>query len=184
MADLLTESAAVISPCGKYRYRLSRRWGGGKPCLFIMLNPSTADAEVDDPTIRRCIGFAKRFGCGELVVVNLFAVRATSPKDMLAADDPVGPENMEHVKKAADYAVRGGYFPEDRNGPVICAWGAHGDYMDQAQTVLGWLDDALVKPYCLAMTKQGQPRHPLYLPKDAELQPFGWSEKRTNETGE
>ncbi len=170
------KSNAVISDCGKYRYRLSRNWGGGKPCMFIMLNPSTADADQDDPTIRRCISYAQAWGCGELIVTNLFGIRATNPKDMLAADDPIGPDNMQHIKEAADYVVRGGYFPDERNGPVVCAWGAHGTYMGQGETVIGWLEDELITPMYLALTKGGQPRHPLYLPKD--LKPKKWSEKR------
>lgn len=155
---------AVISECGKYRYRLSRRWSDAGACMFIMLNPSTADAQQDDATIRRCIRYATDWGYGELIVVNLFAVRATEPKDMLAADDPVGPDNMTHVKAAADYVVRG--YVGNPPGPVICAWGAPGDHMGQAETVLGWLEAESVVPMALAMTKDGQPRHPLYLSKD------------------
>lgn len=171
--DLFMEKTAVISDCGKYRYRLGRRWSNvGRPCLFIMLNPSTADAFEDDPTIRRCIAFAKSWGCSELTVVNLFAVRATDPKDMMAASDPVGPDNMEHVKSAADFAVRGYCYPKDCNGPVVCAWGAHGAYMDQANTVLGWLEAELIKPVCLGITKSGQPKHPLYLASDTPLTPY------------
>ena len=103
--DPFMKSDAVISDCGKYRYRLTRKWGYGRPCGFIMLNPSTADALHDDPTIRRCVGFAKAWGCGALIVVNLFAVRATSPREMMRADDPVGPENKEHVQRAATYVA-------------------------------------------------------------------------------
>jgi hypothetical protein len=170
-----TTFEAVLSPCGKYRYRLSRRWGSEGPCLFIMLNPSTADASLDDPTIRRCIGFAKSWGHGELVVVNLFAVRATNPKDMFSADDPVGPDNMRHIKEAADYVVKGVY-PE-KGGPIICAWGANGSYMGQAETVLGWLKAVYVRPMCLTATKTGQPGHPLYLPKHYEPQVYSIERK-------
>lgn len=171
MTDLLIKSGAVMSPCGKYRYRLSRKWGHGGPCLFIMLNPSKADAEQDDPTIRRCMGFARSWGCGELIVVNLFAVRSTDPQAMLAADDPVGPDNMQHVKAAACYVAHDQH-PES-GGPVVCAWGAHGAHMDQANTVLGWLDEEAVAPSCLALTKDGQPRHPLYLKAGLMPRPFG-----------
>src|SRR6185369_17379869 len=93
---------AVISKCGKYRYSLRREWiGGAGTVCFIMLNPSTADASVDDPTIRRCIGFAQRWGYQILEVVNLYAYRATRPRDMFAAADPVGPENEYYLCKAA-----------------------------------------------------------------------------------
>ena len=165
---------AIISDCGTYRYRLSRKWDGPnvKPCVFIMLNPSTADASKDDPTIRRCINFAKSWGCGELIVVNLFAFRATSPKDMMAADDPVGPENMTHVKEAVDYALHGHEAWPDGKGMVVCAWGANGNFMGQDQTVLGWVESEQAEPMALAFTKNGQPRHPLYLKSDSQPMPF------------
>jgi len=167
-----TNSNAVMSDCGKYRYRLSRKWSNAKPCLFIMLNPSKADAVEDDPTIRRCINFAKSWGCGELIVVNLFSVRATDPQDMMKADDPVGPENMRYVKEAADYVERGHPCQPNMKGIVVCAWGAHGTYMNQAETVLGWLDDAAVTPMALLLTKNDQPRHPLYLKSSLEPAPL------------
>jgi len=173
MTDFWNKNTAIISECGKYRYRLSRQWDGGhKPCLFIMLNPSTADADKDDPTIRRCINFAKSWGRNELIVVNLFAYRATSPKDMMAADDPVGPENMQHVKEAADYVMHGCELFPDGVGPIVCAWGAHGTYMGQDQTVLGWLEDVCATPLAMALTKDGQPRHPLYLGAHLRAVPY------------
>ncbi len=91
MSDLFVTKEAVISDCGRYRYRLTRRWGDGPLLSFIMLNPSTADAEVDDPTIRRCMGFARRDGYGGIVVGNLYAFRTTKPKALFAADNPLGP---------------------------------------------------------------------------------------------
>ena len=95
-----TNKDAVLSECKKYRYMLRRVWDRTKPaCLFIGLNPSTADATVDDPTIRRCVGFADSWGYGELVVGNLYAFRATKPKDMFNQDDPVGPFNDLWLKK-------------------------------------------------------------------------------------
>ena len=159
MADLLESSGAVLSPCGRYRYRLSRSWGRRLPVVFIMLNPSTADAHEDDPTIRRCIGFARRWNCGGLIVVNLFAYRATSPKDLFAAADPVGLDNLKHVLQAVH---DGGQFP-------ICAWGA------QDMKVIRCLRQFMTPCpdlMCLGTTKGGHPRHPLYLPKTAELQLF------------
>lgn len=138
-----TNKGASISACGRYRYLLWREWRGfsthenwrwfgakdgaghelGEPksCVFIMLNPSTADGETDDPTIRRCVAFAKAWKYDRLEVVNLFAHRATNPRELLAlghGDDPVGHENQDHVEEAAL-----------RAGVIICAWGAHGGHL-------------------------------------------------------
>lgn len=169
---LIPRGGALMSVDGRYRYRLTRRIGPGlRIAAFIMLNPSTADADVDDPTIRRCIGFARRWGCGHLIVVNLFAFRATSPRDMMAAADPVGPDNHEAVVDAAEAATQ--LVPPDGvRGRLICAWGAHGGFMDQDRTVMGWLDEIDARPEALGLTKHGHPRHPLYVPADAEPVPF------------
>lgn len=162
------DAAAVLSVCGKYRYELRRIWQpGGRNVVFVMLNPSTADAEKDDPTIRRCVDFGKRWGYGGLIVVNLFAVRATQPTAMRAADDPVGPENHTHVKRILDHAYMTG-------ADVVCAWGTHGDYMDQDLTMLGWIEYSFgrLKPKCLGVTQAGHPRHPLYAKASTSLQPY------------
>jgi len=160
------KTGAVISPCGQYRYRLWREWLGStaKSALFIMLNPSTADGSQDDPTIRRCVGYAKSWGYSRMEVVNLFAWRATSPKDLLAVrtpNDPVGCDNQEHIEEAAEEAAI-----------IICAWGAHGQHLGQARTMLDWLDSYgfTEKAHALRLTKDGSPCHPLYLP--ADLKPF------------
>jgi hypothetical protein len=167
---LSLEQDAVISECGKYRYLLTRRVGlGDRTATFIMLNPSTADALNDDPTIRRCIGFAHRWGCGRLVVTNLFAVRATDPADMRTASDPVGPENLDWVTRAVEMAVAP-CGPADR-GPVVCAWGTHGSYMDQDRTVLGEIE-RVCTPMALGITRDGHPKHPLYVPYYAERVPL------------
>jgi hypothetical protein len=160
---LSLEQSAVISTCGRYRYLLTRRVGPGpRTATFIMLNPSTADATNDDPTTRRCIGFARHWGCGKFIVLNLFAVRATAPSDMKSAKDPVGPEN----KQWFDQTLRG-----SSNGPAICAWGVHGAHMDQDLTVLEWLASSC-KLKALGITRDGHPRHPLYVPYAADLVPF------------
>jgi len=160
MWDLFKASSAVLSDCGLYRYRLDRRWGDGPTCGFIMLNPSTADADLDDPTIRRCIGFAKREGCGSLMVGNLFAFRATNPEDMADADDPDGPENRHFLENMAEHA----------DGPLIAAWGAHWMARD---TVSHWVCQTFGhRLMCLGKTKSGAPRHPLYVKGDAPLVPF------------
>ena len=162
MNDLLMKSDAVISPCGMYRYRLSRTWGEAKAAAFIMLNPSTADASEDDPTIRRCIGFAKSWGGGGLVVVNLFAFRATSPKDLIKAADPIGPGNHDYIFEAV--------YSQDI---AVCAWGTKGDFMNQNNEVVRYIRSGSDVPLaCLGVTKDGHPRHPLYLPKDAERHPY------------
>jgi hypothetical protein len=166
--DLQPTKTAVISSCGKYRYHLHRTIPGfgHRVATFIMLNPSTADHEVDDPTIRKCVGFCQRWGCGELHVVNLFAVRATDPTDLRKASDPAGPENHEWVRRA----VRLSTDPH-AGGPVVCAWGTHGAYMEQDRTVLGWIE-GFCQPIALGLTKDGHPRHPLYAPYSAEVIPF------------
>lgn len=166
LLDLLPlEQNTVISDCGSYRYLLTRQVGPGeRTAVFIMLNPSTADATSDDPTIRRCIGFARKWGCGRLAVLNLFAFRATDPCEMKRAADPVGPENREWFERTLidDLSI----------GPVVCGWGVHGEFMDQDRAVLSWLAEIGIQPMALGLSKDGHPRHPLYLPGDAELVPF------------
>src|SRR5262245_34051042 len=100
MTRMAIHASARFSRDRRYRYSLSRRFGDGPTSVFIMLNPSTADAERDDPTIRKCVGFCRRWGVGELHVVNLFAFRAVSPFDMKKADDPVGPRNRRAIEQA------------------------------------------------------------------------------------
>jgi hypothetical protein len=162
MIDLLglpPTRSAVVSDCGKYRYHLYRKLGEGQRAVpFIMLNPSTADHEVDDPTIRKVMGFVRRWDCDELHVVNLFAFRATKPADLRAATDPVGPENREWLRRAVELTC---------NGLVVCAWGAHGAYLGQDKAVLAWIG-GLCRPMCLGLTQDGHPRHPLYVPYSAE----------------
>jgi hypothetical protein len=155
-------AGATISPCGTYRYTLDRVWDASLPiALFIMLNPSTADASEDDPTIRRCISFAKREGCGALTVVNLFALRSTDPGALTAHPDPVGPDNDLHIALAL------GKQPEI----VIAAWGAHSFARARAEAVTSIL--ALTwQVNCLGVTKDGDPRHPLYVRGDAPLIPW------------
>ncbi len=160
MGDLFKTSSAVLSKCGKYRYRLDRRWGDGPICGFIMLNPSTADADLDDPTIRRCIGFAKREGCGSLMVGNLFAFRATDPMVMADSDDPDGPENRHFLTNMAERV----------DGPLIAAWGSHWMARDMASE---WVCKTFGRRLmCLGKTKDGHPRHPLYVKGDTPLVPY------------
>lgn len=153
----------VISSCGTYRYRLTRQLGeGAGTCCFVMLNPSTADASIDDPTIRRCMGYARSFGCAELLVVNLFAYRATDPRVLyaMAPDRAVGPDNDAYIRDACDAAQL-----------VICAWGNHGAHASRAQKVLTLIRQQGVRPMALKINAAtGQPAHPLYL--KATLQPI------------
>lgn len=152
-------SSAVISDDGVYRYSLTRRWGDGPSAVFIMLNPSTADATQDDPTIRRCIGFAKREGCASLTVVNLFAYRATDPRALLDAEDPQGPDNSRHITRALLNAdLR------------IAAWGAF-QWTHRERLRRPYVEDwAGGKPLlCLGTTSAGAPRHPLYVKGDQPL---------------
>jgi len=126
--------SAIISSCGKYRYTLGRNLekSNGKICMFIMLNPSTADANEDDPTIRRCISYAKEWGYGKLVVTNLFAFRATDPKVMKSFDRPVGPRNDNCITFAAQIA-------NASNGVIVCAWGTNGAFKNRAREVINML---------------------------------------------
>lgn len=131
---------AVISECGKYRYTLSRHWGDGAHVLFCLLNPSTADANQEDPTLRRGIGFARQWGFDGVVFVNLFAYRATDPADMLAAEDPVGPENDKYILQEAE-----------RADFVVMAYGAHGKYKFRDRQVISLLRNFDMR--CLERTK-------------------------------
>lgn len=159
MTDLfsggLDVATADLSDDGRYRYRLTRRWADGDAwATFVMLNPSTADATEDDPTIRRCVSFAKREGCSALQVVNLFAYRATDPRELKRVADPVGPDNDAWLSRALGTpALR------------IAAWGAHGR-PDRVVVVKSFAVPGL---HALGVTKDGHPRHPLYLRADAPL---------------
>jgi hypothetical protein len=165
----LPRNAAVISSCGRFRYLLTRHIGAGKTvATFIMLNPSTADAFFDDPTIRKCRGFARRWECGTLRVINLFAVRATDPAAVRLAHDPVGPENMNWVNLVVSASVA----EPHRLGPVVCAWGINGTFMDQDVSMFSQLNCLGILPAALGVTTHGHPRHPLYVPYSAKLMPY------------
>lgn len=161
-------SSAVLSDDGRYRYRLGRRWAPGPTLGWIMLNPSTADATADDPTIRRCIAFARREGCGAIDVANLYAWRATDPDSLLALawGEAVGPDNHHHVADVLAGAER-----------TVAAWGAWWNAQPDrrrparlnVESVAALLGAALV---CLGRTKAGAPRHPLYVRGDQPLEPF------------
>ena len=164
LPDAVATQNALVSPDGLYRYWLTRTWQPEVWRLgFIMLNPSTADAEVDDPTIGRCKDFARRLGYGGITVVNLYAYRATNPRDMLAAADPVGPENDAYLTELLRSRA-------EANVDTIAAWGANAK-PDRVAAIMAMPGaDRLM---CLGLTKHGAPRHPLYLRADAPLVPFG-----------
>ncbi len=160
MTDIISRSAE-LSPCGRYRYLLTRTLATGTgTCLFCMLNPSTADHTVDDQTIRQCIGFTEAWGFKRLQVVNLFAWRATLPRDMLTAIDPIGPAGDDWILRAAWHADR-----------VVCAWGEHGRHRDRGNAVRRMLQERSITLHHLGLTKgHAQPRHPLYLARETALQ--------------
>ena len=149
----LMKKGAVIDKTGFYRYSLWREWDIDKSkIVFIMLNPSKADASMDDPTLRRCISFAKSWDYGSLIVVNLFAYRSSSPLELRQVDDPVGKQNDRYLKKAIKLADR-----------VVVAWGNNGKLMQRDRLVLELLSKLNIQPHCLGITKSGYPHHPLYV---------------------
>ncbi|WP_083969355.1 DUF1643 domain-containing protein [Kerstersia gyiorum] len=151
--------AAVISDCGQYRYLLSRQIGlSDRVVTFIGLNPSTADATLDDPTIRRCIGFAKSRDAGLMVMVNLFALRSTDPRALREHAAPVGPDNDFWIDRAVSMA-----------DIAIAAWGNGGALMGRSDTVRGRFPRRLE---ALAITSTGMPKHPLYVRADTETVPY------------
>ena len=147
------DTGAVFSRCGQYRYVIWRCWDSNLPSvLFIGLNPSTANATNDDPTLRRFIDFALKWDYGSVYVVNLFAFRTTNPKRLFRVKNPVGPRNNVWIRKLIK-----------RSSRVFVAWGNFGSYNERSDEVLKLIPEA----YCLKINRSGQPSHPLYLPKSA-----------------
>jgi hypothetical protein len=152
-------SEAVYSDCERYRYLLTRVWGPGPKALFVMLNPSTATEVQNDPTVERCERRARVLGFGAFRVTNIFAFRATDPKVMRAAEDPVGPGNDAAIRDSLDWADQ-----------VICAWGNHGVLGARGAKVEAMLRQSGLPLFHLGLTGQGQPRHPLYVGYDQRPQ--------------
>lgn len=149
---------AVISGCLRYRYLLKRTWDRSMPTvLFVCLNPSTADAKRDDATARRCVRFALSWGFGSLEIVNLFALRSVTPSALKTAEDPVGPKNDWWLSSRSKKAQM-----------TVIAWGASPLAISRVQSVLPMLGQVSH----LGLTKDGYPRHPLYLPKNIQPQKF------------
>lgn len=156
-----TLSEAVYSDCERYRYLLTRSWGRGPKALFVMLNPSTATEVQNDPTVERCQRRAVALGYGAFRVTNIFAFRATDPKVMRAAADPIGPANDAAILESLSWA-----------DTVLCAWGNHGLHLDRGAAVTTLLRQAGVPLFHLGLTGQAQPRHPLYVGYDQQPQPW------------
>lgn len=157
-------ASAEISPCGVYRYNLVRAWDDAAPRVcFVMLNPSTANARCEDPTLRRCRGFAQSWGFGSLELVNLFAYRSADPRSLVLAQkltvpvDPIGPQNDVYIDAAVARAAR-----------VIVAWGGWGSLCGRDAAVL----ERIPEPHCLGATRNGHPLHPLYVPKAVMPVPY------------
>ncbi len=148
----------VFSACGAYRYLLWRLWNRNLPALgWILLNPSTASAEVDDPTLRRCLDYTYRWGFGSLWLFNVFALRSSSPQALRTCPDPVGPFNDDYLSWAST-----------RCNLLLAGWGNHGRLYGRSDIVRS----RFTRLHCLRLTAQGQPAHPLYLPKNLQIQPW------------
>jgi hypothetical protein len=155
------EYGAVFDASGRYRYSLWRAWSDDYPRIaFMLLNPSTADEERNDPTIRRCIGFAREWNFGSVEVVNLFAYRATYAREILRISDPVGEENNRFLVQAVE-----------RCSTVVVGWGTKGILLGRDREVMQLLAGRR-NVYCLGITKDGQPRHPLYVRGEAKVVSF------------
>ena len=166
---LFDTAGATFSKCRSYRYNLYRRWSSAPAALFVMLNPSTADEIENDPTIERCQRRALDMGYGGIAVVNLFALRATDPRVLYRATDPVGPDNDVAIVTTAKVA-----------GIVICGWEMHGHLHGRGEHVLALLvNEACVTPHALRLNADRTPCHPLYLPYNAKPFPL----RRANDYG-
>jgi len=156
-------STAIYSSCELYRYSLTRVWRATGPrALFVMLNPSTATELQNDPTVERCERRARAMGFGTFCVTNIFAFRATDPKVMRAAPDPIGPDNEDAIGAAVPEADQ-----------IICAWGSHGAHLDRGAQVAALLRATGRPLWHLGLTKAGQPKHPLYIGYDRKPDLWG-----------
>ena len=167
----MVDKGAVFSPDKTYRYSLRRLWDLSlRPCCFVMLNPSTADEEVNDRTITKCLRFARIWGYGGLIVGNLFAYVATSPRDLYAVKDPVGPENDQYLRQL-----------HEQSGITVAAWGENGKLRSRGYVVMRALT-AVKQVAFLQKTRDGQPEHPLYLKPNTQPRFDFYPEDRKNST--
>lgn len=145
--------SAIISDCGTYRYRLERKFGDGPTMMFIMVNPSVADAEVDDQTIKKCVGFAERAGYGRIIVGNKFAFRATEITDLRGVADPVGPDNDRHLDAMISEADR-----------VVVGWGALAKLPEVLRSrwkdIVRLADRRGVELFAIGTNADKHPKHP------------------------
>lgn len=155
------QTTATLSPCRLYRYRLDRWWSDRPRVAFVMLNPSTADETKNDKTITRLIGYARDWNLGGFAVANLFAWRATDPDDMRRAVDPIGPDNDAYILEVARSCCA-----------VIVGWGTDGAYRNRGQQVAAMLRQNGIQPLAFDVTKDGHPKHPLYLKRSAIPSPY------------
>jgi len=166
------QRSAQFDATGQYRYRLDRRWNAESGAIaFIMLNPSRADHRRDDPTVRRCIGLAQSWQYGSLVVVNLFGYCSSTPKALSTVADPIGSNNDDALLQACQSVDQ-----------IVLAWGNGGHLYDRDRQIL-----ALLHPYrdrlaCLGLTRLGRPRHPLYVPRQTQPQPWQFLTSETSGT--
>ena len=161
MKDVSIEKGADLSDDRVYRYRLWRRWGKGDQMTFIGLNPSTADESVDDQTIKKCMGFARRNGCEAMQMLNLFAFRNRDPKRLKQAENPVGPRNDATL---IEYATA--------SKLVVACWGGDGKHLGRDKQVIKLLSNHHVELLCFGLTKKALPRHPVMLAYSTKLQRF------------
>lgn len=160
-------SGAEFSPDRLYRWRLWRIWDRDRaPLVFVGLNPSTADDVKNDPTVTRCIRRAQSGGYGGLIMLNVFAWRATDPAEMLAAEDPIGSENDRAIAE------------ESRGRDVVAAWGVDGSHRVRSAAVLRILNENAARVLCLGTTADGSPRHPLYVAYAKTFEEFNSHTKR------
>lgn len=151
------KKSATLSADGLYRYTLQRCWDEDKPrVFFICLNPSTADAEDDDKTVRRIIGFARDWGFGGVLIGNLFALRSRDPSALYKSADPVGPDNDMYLRQMAEQSEL-----------IVAAWGNHGRYLKRSDVVR-----KMFPMKCLYVNCTGEPRHPLYVTEDEQLKDY------------
>ena len=160
-------STAVYSDCERYRYALTRTWDPSAPkAFFVMLNPSTATEQQNDPTVERCERRARALGFGSFRVGNIFAWRDTDPRKMRKARDPVGPENDLAILEGCEWA-----------DTILCAWGTHGAHLDRGHEVARLIRATGRSMHHLGLSKHGHPKHPLYIAY--ETRPTLWDQEES-----